>query len=197
MKWSTYDKMKFEDLKIEKVIKLLNEALEQEYLSKPTHFVPIDYSKLVKGGMFSREDVVYSSACRITRAFHDKVGTRKEQPWITHLLLTRSFVAFLTPGVREGVWVETYSPWIDAEALEFYKDSFKYKNLKFEAVRIDEYEPKESYKIRSKQFGKICALLWALDHIERAPQKILIEKKFRTKMKGLFAQFYDKKLQRI
>ena len=189
--------MKFEGIKTEDVITLLNEVLEQEYLCKPTHFVPIDYSTLVKGNMFSREDVVYSSACRITRAFHDKVGTRKEQPWITHLLLTRSIVAFLTPGVQEGVWVETYSPWIDAETLEFFKDSFKYKNFKFETVRIDEYESKESFKIRSREFGKICALLWALDHLERAPQKMLIDKKFRTKMKGLFAQFYDKKLKRI
>jgi hypothetical protein len=192
-----YDKMKFEDIKTAEVIKLLNEVLEQEYLSKPIHFVPIDYSKLVNGGIFSREDVVYSSACRITRVFHDKVGTRKEQPWITHLLLTRSIIAFLTPGVQEGVWVETYSPWIHTESLDFFKDSFKYKNLKFEAVRIDKYEPKESFKTRSKEFGKICALLWALDHLERAPKKMLIDNKFRTKMKGLFAQFYDKKLKRI
>lgn len=189
--------MKFEDLKAEQIVELMNKALEKEYLNQPHFFVPLDYSPLAQEGVFSIDDVVYSTACRISHAYHTKTGTKKEERWTTHMILTKSIIGFLAPGAQEGKWIGTYPPWIDAEDLEFYPDYFKYKKYKFEPVRIDEFESKDMFKNRLKDFGKLTALLWTIDHLEREAHRMLVDKNFKTKIKKIVSIFYDKKLEFI
>jgi hypothetical protein len=108
-------------------------------------YVPIDYSDL-KSVIPPGEDIIYSSLCQANMSF----GPRTEK-WNSHILLTKNHFAYTKPVKRkapESILFPLYKLWLFAPNTIYINKLFS-----FRLKQDPNYETKENFKKRGKEFG--------------------------------------------
>ena len=102
-------------------------------------YVPIDYSN-VKSVIPPGEDIVYSTLCNVTAG--TPVYRRK---WTSHVLITTDGIAYTTPSRPK------YVTWSFAYGI--MRKQFQIGGTYFKLTWDPNYESKESFKLRKKEFS--------------------------------------------
>lgn len=119
-------------------------------------YVPIDFSD-IKNKIPPGEDIIYSTLCKGFTS--QTVGTKtKTWRWISHVLMTPNGVAYTFPNMKKkkAPPLQIYSVWDEIHSIAsagklgagFQLSRFS----SFKLVREENFETKEKFKERSKEF---------------------------------------------
>ncbi len=110
----------------------------------PDIYIPIDSSN-AKEKIPPGEDIVYSTLMKVTSG----PGSYKSK-WTSHVLMTTRGIAYTIPMGRKATIVK-YEKWNGIYGI--MRKNFQIGGTHFKLVRDPNYESKESFKIRVKQFS--------------------------------------------
>lgn len=123
-------------------------------------YVPIDISD-IKSVIPPGEDIVYSTMCKCAAVVSVGIGARKSRrtKWVSHVLLTTNGVAYTQPNLfkKRKPSEQKFLPWTEFDAivnLGRYGSGFSIVNppRTFKLTREENYETKEKFAERSKEF---------------------------------------------
>ena len=119
-------------------------------------YVPIDFSD-IKNKIPPGEDIIYSTLCKGYTSMY--IGTKiKKWNWISHVLMTPNGVAYTFPNTtnRKAPPLQIYSTWDEILAIvsmgKFVAGFSLSFTTSFKLVREENFETKEKFNERSKEF---------------------------------------------
>ncbi len=107
-------------------------------------YVPIDYSN-AKEKIPPDEDIVYSTLMKVSSG-----PANYKSKWTSHVLMTTRGISYTIPMGRK-VPIVRYEKWNGIYGI--MRKQFQIGGTYFKLVRDPNYESKESFKIRIKQFS--------------------------------------------
>ena len=120
-------------------------------------YIPIDFSN-VKNAIPPEEEIIYSTYAKITESdpiLYTGAGIKlSKTTWLTHLLITPKGLAYEfhdTDGIK-ACYVPLYSTFFYHKILYVSVPHIKNYGVGLSLVRKPEYEKKNTFKKRSKEF---------------------------------------------
>ncbi len=110
----------------------------------PDIYVPIDYSN-AKEKIPPGEDIVYSTLTIVTKG-----PASYSRKWTSHVLMTTKGITYTIP-LRKSAPQVIYHSWNGIYGI--MRKNFQIGGTHFKLVRDPNYESKENFKVRIKQFS--------------------------------------------